>query len=348
MEGLLKHWEFLVGCVIGIICIALAVQSRRSKILRYTMWSSNLVRDWRSRLPLLDIRYDQEPIESLTVTRIPFWNAGSSVVDNDDIADGDKLGVVAKEGCEILDASVVLTNNKVNQFACDRDGNGAIATLGFDFVNPGDGALLQVIHTGRASEDLEVRGTVKGGRLASSGRITPLSPRTRVAMTLTLVGMCIGVIIIFILQCRQSSRVDRLYASVTHLHEQIEVHVGNVRTFTSLHKEIETKLHLAQTRAASHSPTKEEMDVMLELAELHGMAETNLSIAQALTQPYGELETRSRDLQSAIRTLHKRVFRVALTAIVIVFLLVFRILYSVWFSKRVPPREFQAAANIEL
>jgi hypothetical protein len=40
--------------------------------------------------------------------------------------------------------------------------NPEAAVLSFDFLDGGQGAVLQVIHTGRSSDDISITGTVKG------------------------------------------------------------------------------------------------------------------------------------------------------------------------------------------
>ena len=72
------------------------------------------------------------------------------------------MSIRIAEGLRILDAKVLQSVNPANQFDVFRNDEGPVVYMKFDFLDRGDGALIQVLHTGSYSSDLSVAGTIKG------------------------------------------------------------------------------------------------------------------------------------------------------------------------------------------
>src|SRR5258708_33075831 len=90
-----------IGPTIGLVSLSLAITffliTRRAR-LKIPSWSSrstNLVRGFASNLPGLAIFFRNEIVETLTVTRIAFWNRGMATIDRNDIAPSDPVRIVA-------------------------------------------------------------------------------------------------------------------------------------------------------------------------------------------------------------------------------------------------------------
>src|SRR5258707_12551413 len=82
----------LISLTLGVIFFSLARRAR----LKRTAWairSNNLVRDFAASLPELEILYRHEKVDTLTVTRIAFWNRGMATIDRNDIASADPLRI---------------------------------------------------------------------------------------------------------------------------------------------------------------------------------------------------------------------------------------------------------------
>lgn len=159
--------------VVGIIVIALAVaapilayvfygKGRRLKGPSWAIRSNNLVREYTAKLPDLDIRYKGENVENLTMSRILFWNRGADTIRRTDIASADPLRVEAVGDIKLLNIELLETNNSASQFTATLAANQCSVLIEFEFLDRGQGAVLQVVHSGIRSKDISVVGTIMG------------------------------------------------------------------------------------------------------------------------------------------------------------------------------------------
>ena len=164
-------WWGFVGFIMAILGFASAIiiyiKVKNVKSPCYAVQSRNIVRDLVSKIDSLEMLYSGKPIENLTVTKIAFWNAGRDTINSQDIASTDPLTVHVKKGCKILDTKVLYTKKLVNLFSITTADDQSNITLNFEYLDKDEGAVIQILHTGKSSEDIEIRGTIKGaGKLA--------------------------------------------------------------------------------------------------------------------------------------------------------------------------------------
>lgn len=162
----------LVGFLVGIIGFLYALRDRKIKELAYRLASINIIKNSKKRFPLLNITYDKKNLENFTVTRVSIINVGSDVIRYGDIAQSDPLTICVDpiENSEILEYDVMFTDDKVNQFTIEKLDFTKLV-IKFDFVEPNDAAIIQILHTGI---DVKVTGTVIGAKkpFSSSGNIS--------------------------------------------------------------------------------------------------------------------------------------------------------------------------------
>jgi len=185
-ESELTILSLLVGIVGIVLAIVFYIRSRRVKQPLYTIRSVNLLR--APKLEVLDIRYANEPIVSLTATKIAFWNGGRETITRDDIAAADPLEVTMQRGVKALDAQILHCINPANRFETSVRPDASGALMAFDFLDRGEGAVVQLLHTGSSSDDIKIRGTIKG-----AGR-----PRQRHTLRFRIVAVDLPVAIGFL------------------------------------------------------------------------------------------------------------------------------------------------------
>jgi hypothetical protein len=163
--GMNPWWGFL-GCIIAIFATALAIifyyKGKKVKLPCYAVRSSNIVSNLVSKIETLEMLYAGKPIENLTVTKLLFWNAGRDTIDYRDVASADPLRVHAKESCKILDAKILYEKKRANKFSITNSSNQSCISIQFDYMDKDEGAVIQLIHTGKSSDDIKVTGTIKG------------------------------------------------------------------------------------------------------------------------------------------------------------------------------------------
>ena len=153
----------LLVAVLGIFCtVHFFLKSRKRKKPRYALRSTNLVRDFTNQLDALEMTYEAQRISNLTVSRLAFWNEGRDTIDSSDVAEADPLLIITKDDSEVLDCSVLSTTSEANRMRAKRCEDRKSIKITFDFLDQGEGGVVQILHTGQSSSDLVLEGTVKG------------------------------------------------------------------------------------------------------------------------------------------------------------------------------------------
>jgi hypothetical protein len=116
----------------------------------------------------------------LTISKIVFWNSGKDELRDSDFPAGDPFRVCVGDALEILESSIIQSTS--DACACKLHARDKRSfSIGFDFLDPRDGAVLQIAHTGTSSEDVALK-----GRIVGAGKIIrrqPGGPLRYVALT---------------------------------------------------------------------------------------------------------------------------------------------------------------------
>lgn len=193
----------IIGILIGII--ASYYFYRKSLKIKEPCWSvrsSNLIQDYSTKVEQLKILYKDEPVENLTISRVLFWNNGSDTIDGSDIKTANPLKIVGAENVNILDSTIIASNNASSQIKAILNKAENSIPIEFDYLDDKQGAVIQIIHTGKTSEDIKVIGDIKGvkklqhkfpnpkwARIIKSAKITSLIPAKYVAVFSVLLGI---------------------------------------------------------------------------------------------------------------------------------------------------------------
>jgi len=155
-------WTLLIG-VAATIVVAVIIYSKSKRIRKPTFLirSNNLVAGFGKKLDKLQLLYDETNIENLTVSKIAFWNEGAETLEQANVVEAEPLRIEAVGSCDILDAYVIQKNNEANKFSVELVSSKRVKIL-FDFLEKGEGGVIQLIHTGKESLDIELKGLVKG------------------------------------------------------------------------------------------------------------------------------------------------------------------------------------------
>jgi len=141
---------FLAACFVSLYIYSL---TRKEKEPRY------ILRTVRN----IPKKYHGIEMEDNTVTRVLFWNNGRDTIHFEDIAQADQLRFAAKERGNIMNAKIIQVKTDANQFRINIPLDKSAVMLSFDYVDKNEGAVIEIVHTGRSYLDIEFRGKIKGG-----------------------------------------------------------------------------------------------------------------------------------------------------------------------------------------
>jgi hypothetical protein len=157
-----QHWFGTAVAIAGIVIgLVIAYSSRsRSRLAAQTntleLAGSNAV------LPNeIEFLFRGNRVPNVTMSRIAIWNIGNTTIKGDQIVNSDPLRIVTSDGSSVLEATIRNRTRQVNDVSCLlRQGTSNEVECRFDYLDPSDGALIQLIHTG--SNEIKVSGTLRG------------------------------------------------------------------------------------------------------------------------------------------------------------------------------------------
>ena len=152
--------------IVGLISIPLAVflffKSKSKASLSCYSEDEVLIGQENSVFPeSINVFYEERKIKKLVRSKIYIWNSGNKTIDIKDVVEKNGLKISSKDGCDLLNCSIIKYSREISDFTCSIDEDGKSANLKFLYTDPGDGCLIEVLHNGN-SEILYLSGNVKG------------------------------------------------------------------------------------------------------------------------------------------------------------------------------------------
>lgn len=156
-----------VGSIIGLLGIAAAVVTyfltRQRGALAYKYAGERLLGLASDGLPAgITVQYQGQEIPRLSRSLFVLWNAGEKTVLSEDIVASDPLRLMIGDDGKVLAATVLKHGREVSQVTASLDATKLKEViLGFAFLDAGDGAVVEVLHTSE-KRHLDVLGTIRG------------------------------------------------------------------------------------------------------------------------------------------------------------------------------------------
>lgn len=137
----------------------------------------------------LEIRYCGKPVDRVTSLIAVVWNNGNQTINGSQVVDSDPLRIMLPDGVTILRAGVISATRPVVEANIEVDAPRSWAKLRFDFLDPGDGVAVVVLHTGSLLPPAlggTVRGLAAGPRRLKGSRSAALAGAVGVPVLLAL------------------------------------------------------------------------------------------------------------------------------------------------------------------
>jgi len=198
------------GALIGIIGILLTIigipvtfivarRSRQRPDLRYLVDFDVLLRPTDQLFDEgLYMTLGPQKIDSLSRTRLAFWNQRGDTVRSADVLESDPLRLQFSSKDQPLQARVITMSRTQISLETTLDSEfESCALINFDFLDAGDGGVVEVIHQG--TEKPVLVGTIRGAKSSSKGsanlgpdsisRLTEISRSSKRRQFLAAIGL---------------------------------------------------------------------------------------------------------------------------------------------------------------
>ncbi len=162
IDFLSKPW---VGALLGIAGIVAAIyfyfRSRGVSQLSFQHDGVSLLGASNAAFPEeVEIKFSGEMVNKISAERFVLWNSGNTTIGGSQIVSSDPLCVRLSGDGKLLKTNLIKVSREVNAINVNKK-NDNIAEISFDYLDPNDGILFEIIHSGNRSE-LELIGTLRG------------------------------------------------------------------------------------------------------------------------------------------------------------------------------------------
>jgi len=149
----LLAWLGLAGTVLGLALAILFSRRTARPQPAYRVHTSNILQaDDTLRKQGIAILYKDQAVSRLTRTIIIFWNAGMAALKNEDVRAEYPIGWMFPASVSVLGVRVLHSTREANHFESYRSAADTNVVLcRFEYLNKGDGALIEILHTGDKS-----------------------------------------------------------------------------------------------------------------------------------------------------------------------------------------------------
>ena len=201
----------VTSLVVAIIAIPITFWlARRSKSAPEMVWAADsatlISPDESLRATGLSLTYADTPVQRLARTRVALWNRTGDTIRGSDITPQDPLRVQMKHPDDhVFFIGSIRRSRESCQFAVNV--RGSAFEVSFDFLDPGDGIVFEMIHLGQegsvhdpSRSDVTVVGTIRGTRIEARGvgdlslqeldrKALPLVRRLKIAHPVAKLGL---------------------------------------------------------------------------------------------------------------------------------------------------------------
>lgn len=164
-------WGWVFMAALALYSAFMTQKAMQRKIIKCSVVSTRLITNKQSKFKKLNILYDGKSIETLTVTKVTFWNSSIHTINSTDIIEIEPFSIMVENG-EILDLSVLRGKNTSNQIEIDYI-DIFTANINFEYLDFKEGGIVQIVHTGREN-GIQISRKIKGGKIVISSNNTIL------------------------------------------------------------------------------------------------------------------------------------------------------------------------------
>jgi hypothetical protein len=138
---------------------------KKEKSPKYSYYSRTLIENTTNQLTEIELLSKGENQTRITVVDLSFWNDGKQTINRDDIVTDSPIGIKILSDVKVMDAQIINCVEKSNQidlkpFMIKEEET--FIPIDFDYLDCGEGALIQLVHNGKNSTIIKLIGKIKG------------------------------------------------------------------------------------------------------------------------------------------------------------------------------------------
>jgi hypothetical protein len=160
---ILNILSLIFGALGVILAIFFYFKGKKRKTPVYEISDFNIISDnIEKKISDINITYKHKTIKTLTVSKVVIWNSGNQTIKNSDIPKTNRFRIKSYFDCEIYDFDVISKDDEDCALELVKIKNGI--EICFNYLEPGSGFIIKVIHSGIDASNLYVAGKVIGGK----------------------------------------------------------------------------------------------------------------------------------------------------------------------------------------
>lgn len=157
----------LIGTIGGIVIAVLLYEiAKPRRLLAYATRTFRIIPRPVVKLDRLEVSYNGYPVQALSVTRLTVWNAGNEALRRADIPVAHPPVIYVSEGVTLFEADTVEHSSAANNVSLEPVHEPIVGyALRFDYLDPGDGVVFNIVHDGTTVTDARLTGNIIGARV---------------------------------------------------------------------------------------------------------------------------------------------------------------------------------------
>lgn len=177
-----------VTFVLGIVVTILYHRKGQNKIsLSYVNSVVRLVGGKSPEFPDdITLYFQNIKVETVSKNLLKIWNSGNKIINQEDVVESDSLRVKIEGDGKLLKSKILKSSREQSNFFIEEIHSDNIAKIKFDYIEPGEGCMLEILHT--SEEPVKVECTIKGMK-AGLRQIKNLEKNKKIIIRGTHIGI---------------------------------------------------------------------------------------------------------------------------------------------------------------
>jgi len=162
VETILAILILILGILAFISSYLLFLAGKKYREPTWSAKSSSVIYNKKKIIEGLEMTYNGDMIDNITASQVLFWNNGNEIIRFQDISSSDPVRIKVDKTVKILNVKVLPSNLPPESFTVELNEDENVVLIKFDALERGQGAVMQILHTGLPSTEVRLLGSIRG------------------------------------------------------------------------------------------------------------------------------------------------------------------------------------------